>query len=40
MSTCVAVLLCSLLGLGPVMVEAGTTSEQRPERRQLIRRVI
>jgi peptidoglycan hydrolase-like protein with peptidoglycan-binding domain len=36
MSTFVAVLTCSLLWLGPVIVEAGTTSEQRPEQRQLI----
>jgi peptidoglycan hydrolase-like protein with peptidoglycan-binding domain len=35
----VAVLMCSVLGLWPVMVEAGTagtTGEQRPEQKQLI----
>ena len=36
MSTFVAVLMCSLLWLGPVIGEAGTTGEQRPEQRQLI----
>jgi peptidoglycan hydrolase-like protein with peptidoglycan-binding domain len=39
MHTVVAVLMCSLLWLCPVMVEAGTpgtTGEQRPEQPQLI----
>ena len=36
MSTFVAVLMCSLLWLCPMIGEAGTTSEQRPEQRQLI----
>jgi peptidoglycan hydrolase-like protein with peptidoglycan-binding domain len=38
MRTLVAVLLCSVLGLCPVLGEAGTagTGEQRPEQRQLI----
>jgi peptidoglycan hydrolase-like protein with peptidoglycan-binding domain len=36
MHTVVAVLMCSLLWLCPVMVEAGTTGEQRPEQKQLI----
>jgi peptidoglycan hydrolase-like protein with peptidoglycan-binding domain len=36
MSTFVAVLMCSLLWLCPVMGEAGTTGEQRPEQGQLI----
>jgi hypothetical protein len=36
MSTVVAVLMCSLLWLGPVSGETGTTGEQRPEQRQLI----
>jgi peptidoglycan hydrolase-like protein with peptidoglycan-binding domain len=38
MHTFVALLMCSVLWLGPVLVEAGTagTGEQRPEQRQLI----
>ncbi len=38
MHTFVAILMCSVLWLGPVLVEAGTagTGEQRPEQRQLI----
>jgi peptidoglycan hydrolase-like protein with peptidoglycan-binding domain len=36
MHTVVVVLMCSLLWLCPVMVEAGTTGEQRPEQKQLI----
>jgi peptidoglycan hydrolase-like protein with peptidoglycan-binding domain len=38
MQTLVAVLMCSVLWLGPVLVEAGTagTGEQRPEQRQII----
>jgi peptidoglycan hydrolase-like protein with peptidoglycan-binding domain len=36
MSTFVAVLMCSLLWLVPVISEAGVTGEQRPEQRQLI----
>ena len=36
MSTFVAVLMCSLLWLCPMIGEAGTTGEQRPEQRQLI----
>jgi peptidoglycan hydrolase-like protein with peptidoglycan-binding domain len=36
MHTFVAVLLCSVLWLGPVLVEAGTTGEQRPEQQQII----
>jgi peptidoglycan hydrolase-like protein with peptidoglycan-binding domain len=32
----VAVLMCSVLGLCPVMVEAGTTGEQRPEQKLLL----
>jgi peptidoglycan hydrolase-like protein with peptidoglycan-binding domain len=36
MSTFVAVLMCSLLWLCPLIGEAGTTSEQRPEQGQLI----
>jgi hypothetical protein len=36
MSTFAAVLMCSLLWLGPVSGEAVTTGEQRPEQRQLI----
>jgi hypothetical protein len=36
MQTLVAVLLCSVLWLCPVLVEAGTTGEQRPEQKQLI----
>ena len=38
MRTLVAVLLCSVRGLCPVLGEAGTagTGEQRPEQRQLI----
>ena len=39
MHTLVAVLMCSVLGLYPVMIEAGTagtTGEQRPEQKQLL----
>jgi peptidoglycan lytic transglycosylase B len=39
MHTFVAILMCSMLWLGPVLVEtgtAGTTGEQRPEQRQTI----
>jgi peptidoglycan hydrolase-like protein with peptidoglycan-binding domain len=36
MSMVVAVLMCSLLWLYPVLGEAGTAGEQRPEQRQLI----
>jgi peptidoglycan hydrolase-like protein with peptidoglycan-binding domain len=36
MHTVVAILMCSLLWLCPVIVEAGTTGEQRPEQKQLI----
>jgi membrane-bound lytic murein transglycosylase B len=39
MHTLVAVLMCSVLGLCPVLVEAGTagtTGEQRPEQKQLL----
>jgi peptidoglycan hydrolase-like protein with peptidoglycan-binding domain len=32
----VAVLMCSVLWLWPVMVEAGTTGEQPPEQRQIL----
>jgi peptidoglycan hydrolase-like protein with peptidoglycan-binding domain len=32
----VAVLMCSLLWVCPVMVEAGTTGQQPPEQRQLL----
>jgi peptidoglycan hydrolase-like protein with peptidoglycan-binding domain len=32
----VAVLMCSVLWLCPVMVEAGTTGQQPPEQRQLL----
>jgi peptidoglycan hydrolase-like protein with peptidoglycan-binding domain len=31
-----AVLMCSVLWLCPIMVEAGTTGEQRPEQQQII----
>jgi peptidoglycan hydrolase-like protein with peptidoglycan-binding domain len=31
-----AVLMCSVLGLCPIMVEAGTTGEPRPEQQQII----
>ena len=36
MSTVVAALMCSLLWLYPVIGEASTAGEQRPEQRQLI----
>jgi hypothetical protein len=36
MHALVAVLMGSLLWLCPIMVEAGTTGEQRPEQKQLI----
>jgi hypothetical protein len=36
MHACVAVFMCSLLWLCPLMVEAGTTGEQRPEQPQRI----
>jgi peptidoglycan hydrolase-like protein with peptidoglycan-binding domain len=36
MHAVVVVLMCSLLWLCPLMVEAGTASEQRPEQEQLI----
>ena len=36
MQTLVVVLVCSLLGLCPVLSEAGTTGEQRPEQKQLL----
>jgi peptidoglycan hydrolase-like protein with peptidoglycan-binding domain len=32
----VAILVCSVLWLCPIMVEAGTTGEQRPEQQQLL----
>jgi peptidoglycan hydrolase-like protein with peptidoglycan-binding domain len=32
----VAILMCSVLWLCPIMVEAGTTGEQRPEQKQLL----
>jgi peptidoglycan hydrolase-like protein with peptidoglycan-binding domain len=36
MHACVAVLMCSLLWLCPLMVEAGTTGQQPPEQPQLL----
>jgi hypothetical protein len=36
MQTLVVVLVCSILGLCPVLSEAGTTGEQRPEQQQLL----
>jgi peptidoglycan hydrolase-like protein with peptidoglycan-binding domain len=36
MHTWVAVLIVSVLSVCPMMVEAGTTGEQRPEQKQLI----
>ncbi len=36
MHACVAVLMCSLLWLCPLIVEAGTTGEQPPEQQQII----
>jgi peptidoglycan hydrolase-like protein with peptidoglycan-binding domain len=36
MHTWMAVLIVSMLWLCPIMVEAGTTGEQRPEQQQLI----
>jgi peptidoglycan hydrolase-like protein with peptidoglycan-binding domain len=36
MQTLVALLMCSVLWMCPVLAEAGTTGEQRPEQRQLI----
>jgi peptidoglycan hydrolase-like protein with peptidoglycan-binding domain len=36
MHTLVAVLMCSVLWLCPIMVEAGTAGEQRPEQPQRI----
>jgi peptidoglycan hydrolase-like protein with peptidoglycan-binding domain len=36
MPTWVAVLIVSVLGLCPIIVEAGTTGEQPPEQKQLI----
>jgi peptidoglycan hydrolase-like protein with peptidoglycan-binding domain len=36
MQTLVVVLVCSILGLCPVLSEAGTTGEQRPEQKQLL----
>src|SRR5688572_27114864 len=36
MSALVAVLMSSVLWLCPILVEAGTTGEQRPEQRQLL----
>jgi peptidoglycan hydrolase-like protein with peptidoglycan-binding domain len=36
MPTLVVVLVCSILGLCPVLSEAGTTGEQRPEQKQLL----
>jgi peptidoglycan hydrolase-like protein with peptidoglycan-binding domain len=36
MQTWIAVLIVSVLWLCPIMVEAGTTGEQRPEQPQLI----
>jgi peptidoglycan hydrolase-like protein with peptidoglycan-binding domain len=36
MHALVAVLMCSLLWLCPIMVAAGTTGEQRPEQPQLL----
>jgi peptidoglycan hydrolase-like protein with peptidoglycan-binding domain len=36
MHTFVALLMCSVLWLGPIMVEAGTTGEQRPEQKGII----
>jgi peptidoglycan hydrolase-like protein with peptidoglycan-binding domain len=36
MHTWVAVLIVSVLSVCPIMVEAGTTGEQRPEQKQLI----
>jgi peptidoglycan hydrolase-like protein with peptidoglycan-binding domain len=36
MQTLVVVLVCSVLGLCPVLSEAGTTGEQRPEQKQLL----
>jgi peptidoglycan hydrolase-like protein with peptidoglycan-binding domain len=36
MHTLVVVFMCSVLWLCPVIVEAGTTGEQRPEQKQLL----
>ena len=36
MQTLVVVFICSVLWLCPMMVEAGTTGEQRPEQQQLL----